>query len=74
LTYIINLGVILEIIGFLLILNSSRKPVPPKRNDIRSNISYLESVSSTAHLWVKHLGVGVMITGVVMQSIYSLYL
>jgi hypothetical protein len=74
LTYIINLGVILEIIGFLLILNSSRKLVPPKRNDIRSNISYLESVTSTAHLWVKHLGVAVMIAGVVMQSIYSLYL
>jgi hypothetical protein len=64
----------LEIIGFLLILESSRRPLPPKSTDIRLNIGYLESVTSTMHVWVKRLGVGVMIIGVVTQSIYSLYL
>jgi hypothetical protein len=65
---------ILEIIGFLLILDASRRPIPPKSTDIRLNIGYLESVMSTTHYWVKRLGVGVMITGVVVQLIHSLYM
>jgi hypothetical protein len=70
----INLGMILEIIGFLLILDASRRPIPPKSTDIRLNIGYLESVTSTTHFWVKRLGVGVMITGVIVQLIHSLYM
>ena len=70
----INLGIILEIIGFLLILDASRRPIPPKSTDIRLNIGYLESVTSTTNYWVKRLGVGVMITGVVVQLIHSLYM
>jgi hypothetical protein len=70
----INLGMILEIIGFLLILDASRRPIPPKSTDIRLNIGYLERVTSTTHFWVKRLGVGVMITGVAVQLIHSLYM
>jgi hypothetical protein len=32
----------LEIVGFVLLLNASRIPIPPQPTDIRSNIAYLE--------------------------------
>ena len=48
----------LEIIGFVLLLNASRRPIPPHTTDIRSNIAYLESLMSTTRSWVSRVGVG----------------
>ena len=72
--WINNSGIMLEIIGFVLILNALRRPTPPRNADIRSNIAYLESVMSTTHPWVYNIGVGLIIIGVVVQVMHSLYL
>jgi hypothetical protein len=72
--WINNSGITLEIVGFVLILNALRRPMPPKNSDIRSNIAYLESVMSTTRYWVNRVGVGLVFAGIVMQLIYSLYM
>jgi hypothetical protein len=63
----------LEIIGFVLLLNALRRPTPPHNTDMRSNIAYLESLTSTTRSWVSRVGVGLIVAGVVMQVIYSQY-
>jgi hypothetical protein len=68
------LGIILEIIGFVLISNALRRPMPPKNADIRSNIVYLESIMSTTRSWVKRIGVSLIVTGLIVQLMYSLRL
>jgi hypothetical protein len=64
----------LEIIGFVLLLNASRRPIPPHTTDIRSNIAYLESLMSTARSWVSRVGASLIVAGVVMQVIFSQYM
>jgi hypothetical protein len=64
-------GIILEIIGFVLIANALRRPMPPKNADIRSNIVYLESVTSTTRSWVKCVGVSLVTTGLIVQVMHS---
>ena len=72
--WINNSGIILEVIGFVLILNVLRRPMPPKNADIRSNIAYLESIISTTSSRVKCVGVSLLVTGVVVQFMNSLYM
>ena len=72
--WINNSGIIFEVIGFVLISNALRRPVPPKNVDIRSNIVYLESMRSTTSSWVKCVGISLMVTGVVVQLMHSLYM
>jgi hypothetical protein len=72
--WINNSGIILEVIGFVLILNVLRRPMPPKNADIRSNIAYLESIISTTSSRVKCVGVSLLVTGVVVQFMHSLYM
>ena len=36
----------LEIIGFVLLLNALRRPIPPQTTDIRSNIAYSDCVKT----------------------------
>lgn len=72
--WINNSGIIFEVIGFVLISNALRRPVPPKNVDIRSNIVYLESMMSTTSSWVKCVGISLMVTGVVVQLMHSLYM
>jgi hypothetical protein len=72
--WINNTGIILEVIGFVLILNVLRRPMPPKDADIRSNIAYLENIISTTGSWVKCVGVSLIVTGVVVQLMHSLYM
>ncbi|MFZ0695742.1 MAG: hypothetical protein WAM88_01240 [Nitrososphaeraceae archaeon] len=72
--WINNSGIILEIIGFVLILNALRRPAPPKNVDIRSNIVYLENMMSTTSSWVKCVGISLIVTGVVVQLMHSLYM
>ena len=72
--WINNLGIILEVIGFVLILNVSRRPMPPKNADIRSNIAYMESIISTTSSRVKCVGVSLLVTGVVVQFRNLLYM
>jgi hypothetical protein len=69
-----NSGIILEIIGFVLISNALRRPEPPKNADIRSNVVYLESIMSTTSSWVKCVGVSLIIIGIVVQLMHSLYM
>ena len=57
----------LEIIGFLLLLNALRRPIPPHNTDIRSNIAYLESLMSNTRSWVSRVSVGLIVAGVIMQ-------
>jgi hypothetical protein len=64
----------LEIIGFVLILNGLRRPIPPHNTDIRSNIAYLESLMSTTRSWVSRVGASLIVAGVVMQVIFSQYM
>ena len=61
----------LEITGFLLLLNALRRPIPPHNTDIRSNIAYLESLMSDTRSRVSRIGVGLIIAGVIMQVIFS---
>jgi uncharacterized membrane protein len=72
--WINNSGIILEIIGFVLISNASRRLAPPKNVDIRSNIVYLESMMSTTSSWVKCVGISLIVSGVVVQLMHSLYM
>jgi hypothetical protein len=48
--------------------------MPPKNADIRSNIAYLESIISTTSSRVKCVGVSLLVTGVVVQFMHSLYM
>ena len=64
----------LEIIGLVLLLNGVRRPIPPHNTDIRSNITYLESLMSTTRSWVSRVGVSLIVAGVVMQIIFSQYM
>ena len=64
----------MEVIGIVLILNVLRRPMPPKNADIRSNIAYLESIISTTGSRVKCVGVSLLVTGVVVQFMNSLYM
>ena len=64
----------LEIIGLVLLLNASRRPIPPHPTDIRSNIAYLESLMSTTRSWVSRVGASLIVAGVVMQVIFSQYM
>jgi hypothetical protein len=64
----------LEIIGFVLLLNALRRPIPPHTTDIRSNIAYLESLMSTTRSWVSRVGASLIVAGVVMQVIFSPYM
>ena len=72
--WINNWGITLEIVGFVLMLNALRRPIPPKNSDIRLNIAYLESVTSTTRYWVNRVGIGLILAGIVTQLIYSLHM
>jgi hypothetical protein len=39
----------LEIIGFVLLLNALRRPIPPQTTDIRSNIAYSDCIKITTY-------------------------
>ena len=64
----------LEIIGFVLLLNALRRPIPPHTTDIRSNIAYLESVMSNTRSWVSSVSVVLIVAGVIMQVMFSQYM
>ena len=64
----------LEIVGFVLILNALRRPILPHTTDIRSNIAYLESLMSNTRSWVSRIGVGLIVAGVIMQVMFSQYM
>ncbi|HEX5977016.1 MAG TPA: hypothetical protein VFY68_07045 [Nitrososphaeraceae archaeon] len=72
--WINNSAIMLEIIGFVLLLNALRRPIPPHNTDIRSNIAYLESLMSNTRPWVSCIGVGLIVAGVIMQVIFSQYM
>jgi hypothetical protein len=72
--WINNSAIMLEIIGFVLLLNALRRPIPPHNTDIRSNIVYLESLMSNTRSWVSRIGVGLIIAGVIMQVMFSQYM
>jgi hypothetical protein len=71
--WINNSAIMLEIIGFVLLLNALRRPIPPHNTDIRSNIVYLESLMSNTRSWVSRIGVGLIVAGVIMQVMFSQY-
>ena len=64
----------LEIIGFVLLLNALRRPIPPHNTDILSNIAYLESPMSNTRSWAIRIGVGLIVAGVIMQVMLSQYM
>lgn len=64
----------LEIIGFVFLLNGLRRPIPPHNTDIRSNIAYLESLMSTTRSWVSRVGASLIVAGIVMQVIFSQFM
>jgi hypothetical protein len=68
--WINNSAIMLEIIGFVILLNALRRPMPPHNTDIRSNIVYLESLMSNTRSWVSRIGVGLTVAGVIMQAQY----
>lgn len=72
--WINNSAIMLEIIGFVLLLNALRRPIPPHNTDIRSNIAYLESLMSNTRSWVSRIGVGLVVTGIIMQVTFSQYI
>ena len=72
--WINNSAIMLEIIGFVLLLNALRRPIPPHNTDIRSNIAYLESLTSNTRSWVSRIGVGLIVAGVIMQVMFSQYM
>ena len=73
--WINNSAIMLEIIGFvILLLNALRRPMPPHNTDIRSNIVYLESLMSNTRSWVSRIGVGLIVAGVIMQVMFSQYM
>jgi hypothetical protein len=63
-----------EIIGFVLLLNALRRPIPPQTTDIRSNIAYLESLMSNTRSRVSRVGVDLIVAGVIMQVMISQYM
>ena len=69
--WINNSAIMLEIIGFLLLLNALRGHMPPHNTDIRSNIAYLGSLMSNTRSWAGRIGVGLIVAGVSMQVIFS---
>ena len=72
--WINNSAIMLEIIGFVLLLNALRRPIPPHTTDIRSNIAYLESLMSNTRSWVSRVSVGLIVAGVIMQVMFSQYM
>jgi hypothetical protein len=47
--WINNSAIMLEIIGFVLLLNALRRPIPPQTTDIRSNIAYSGCIKITTY-------------------------
>lgn len=71
-TWISNTGIILEIIGFLLVLFAVR-PMAQHGGSFSGGLDYLENVMSTKHPWINRLGIGLVILGLVGQLTSSFF-
>ena len=71
-TWISNTGIVLEIIGFVMILLAVR-PMPRNGGHVVTGPDYLENVMSTKHPWINRGGIGLVILGLKGRLVSSLF-
>jgi uncharacterized membrane protein len=70
--WICNSGIILEIIGFILILVAVRAR-PRGETFIEESISQFKNVMTTQYPWLNFVGIGLVIIGLILQLVSSFY-